>query len=284
MTCETKWALRYQHRIVPNVTSDILLGGTLIHAAIAHYYAEKLINAGSPPPTWWTGESLREVLAREGAGHPYLIRSALEVYQAYGARWQDEPITPIAVEEEFEATVGELDPNGQDETLNTEAITCKVDLLARRNLTNDLVVIDHKTKFSDFKTGKLPVWDQATNEFTISWQAIINLLILRARFPHEKVIGFSVNRVTRRTPYEFDRSPCLEIGTLMYRRSGGIVRAAVRREREIQAKMGRGELPDLSPWMCVQGKYNRCDYVGLCSTHASGEAELIVDQHFKRLA
>lgn len=280
--CDRKWVLRYRKRIEPTAEPEFRMGGTLIHDAVAHRYAERMIERELGTPSWWTGDSVDEVLSKAGSGYPHLAQTAREVYDAYPAYWWDlaqEKWDPIAVEEEFRATVGELDPGGQDKTLDDEVVTCRSDLVVRDPDSGCLWVVDHKTKSGEWRNnGRLPAWNP-DGEYAVSWQACINLLILRQRYPNDTVRGFIVNRITRRPPFDFDRH-VLTISPRVYANVPRVIRDCVARERMIDGMLTAGETPMPAYWECY-GRFGTCDYRKLCNAASVDEMNVLYEAHYR---
>lgn len=281
--CGVRWRFRYRDRVIPRFEPDFRLGGTLIHDSLAHRYAERMMAAGGTAPSWWDGRSIQDVLDESGAGHPELIRNALEAYEVYPRHWWEangglrEDWIPIAVEEEFKARVGDLDPEGLDGIYDDEVVTCRSDLVVRSKRTGALIIVDHKTKSPDYKTGKLPTWNP-NGEYRVSWQAALNLLIVRLTFPGDIVAGFVVNRVTRRAPWDFDRH-LLRISPRMYARTPKVIRHQVAVERSYDALLAEGRSPEPAYWNCYT-RFGPCDYIDICDAATDEDARAIIDQHF----
>lgn len=286
--CPRKWMLRYRKRLRPIAEPPFRMGGTLIHDAVAYHYAERLIAAGKyDTPSWWTGESLDDVLVKAGAGHPDLIQIAKEVYDAYPRYWEDVaalnsgvPWEPVAVEEEWRATVGQIDPGGDDTSLDDEVVTCRTDLVARDVHTGDIIIVDHKTKsggWGESGRNRLPVW-KSDGEYAISWQALLNLYIIRLNFPNETVRCFTINRIKRQPPYDFDRHT-LDISPRVYAAVPRTVRAMVAKEREVDGMIAAGAPPVPHLWSCF-GRYGACDYLDLCNATDNDAMNAIANADF----
>ena len=277
--CARQWVFRYRRRIVSKDEPDWRLCGTVIHDAVAYRYSERMHDMGHEWPSWWTGETLDEVIGKSGSGKPHIIQTAREVADAYPEYWWAsgaETWEPIAVEEEFQATVGELDPDADDKTLDDEVVTCGTDLVVR-DVKGDLWAVDHKTKSLDWRTKRMAEWDP-DGAFALSWQAYINLHILRKRYPHDTVRGFIVNRISRQKPYGFDRYvlPCSD---MVYTTVPRVIRAQVAEELRIDGMLRAGEAPVPSYWHC-DTKFGPCDYRRLCNADSAAEANAIRAIHY----
>lgn len=285
--CPRKWYYRYARNLRPLDEPEWRLGGTLIHTAVAYVYAELLIEQSGRAPLWWTGQPLAEALAEVGAGYPQLIRDAEQMYHDYKKYWViDRNETAvwevISVEDEYSASIGELDPGGPDASLDAERVTCKPDLVVRNRIDGLVYVPDHKSKSADFmprNKGKLPEW-HSNNEFAISWQANVNLHIVRKRLSERglTVADFLINRMTRKPPFDFDRNT-LHISPRVYAAVPRVLRNQVAMERQHRATIAAGELPAPHYWECF-GKYGPCDYRGVCNSDTEGDEAAVIGMDF----
>jgi len=275
--CERLWALRSVHGVVAKYDPPTRLQGTLIHTCLAYHNAALM-----PVPPVWLGErTLGEALEIDGAGNPALIRVALDVYAAYRHQFSADTWLPLSVEEEYEATIGELDPGGPDPSLDAEIITCRTDLVMK---TNGMPwIVDHKATGGGWNgKERLETWKD-DGEYKLSWQVMTNLHILRTAKNQAKigglVRGFIIQRLKHRTPYDFDRHT-LTVPALAYADAPRAMRSYVAKERAIFAKLARGERPDPNFSMCV-GRYGNCDYHALCSSSSKEEQASVLATAFR---
>lgn len=113
--CEVHWYWKYWYKTEPvtdgkaNFYRDF---GTLVHTALAYHYARRMDRT----PQWLIDyPSLEEALEADSFGNETWLKRCDEIMTGY-RRWYAEDIwTPVYVEEEFEATIGQLDPDGIDE-------------------------------------------------------------------------------------------------------------------------------------------------------------------------
>lgn len=284
--CPTKYKLRYIDGIREASDSPWRMGGTLHHNAIAHRYAERLMEQGGEAPDWWRGESIDEHLDRTGKGWPKLVTLAREMYDAYPAYWWQhnskfEPWDIISVEKEYYARVADIDPDYEGcsdpagpmgEAIDNEIISCGTDLLVRNRDSGLLYIVDHKSKapFDPYaKRQGLTSWERDSEQYVLSWQGIINLHIIRHNFPDEIIGGFMVNRFTRSPPWEFDRHP-VSIPQNAMGASRMTIRHAVSKELALEAACREGRDVPQYFWSC-HGKFGLCDYAPLCSAPSSEE-------------
>jgi len=288
--CEKKWWLRYNHHLLETKDKKWRLSGTLIHQAVAWHYAEKMIE----PPDWYreargSNRGLVSLLNELGAGNPADIRNAVSCLEAYKTYWArhpgGDPWIPKYIEHEFEARVGDLDPKGKDEVidfawkdrqgklhyekrrLNNEIVTCRVDLVVDVG-NGSLFVVDHKSQ--------RPLWSKKTlaqlkddGEFTIHWQALFNLHVVRLSLPH--VMGFIIQRINRDAPWDVDRH-ALHIPKRMYEKTPAVIRRLVRRELQLGTEIAEGIPATPSPWACMT-RYGACDYRNLCAADTQSEVD-----------
>lgn len=281
--CERKWFLRYVHNLRPVDEPEFRLLGTLQHDAIAYHYAQRMINESGKTPTWWTGKTLDEILEEAGRGAPHLVDAAKTCGDAYADHWQGEDWEPLAVEEEFKATIGELDPGGGDDrSLDSEIVTCRSDLVVRVKSSGMVFIVDHKTKGGGWGTTgahRLPKWKDG-GEYQISWQAMINLYLVRLAYPNEVVRGFIINRVKRKPPFDFDRH-VLTISPRAYAAVPRVIRAQIAKEREVLGMVDADIAPRPSYWQCY-GRFGPCDYIDICSAKDEDEMNYFIQRDFIR--
>lgn len=248
--------------------------GTMLHSVLAYHYAEQM----ERKPQWFIDNpSMLDAIEQDAMGHPDWVRNALAFHAAYKLRWAGDPWVPLYCEEEFEATVGALDPEGEDEPeedieytdsdgekqvyhlprLNEEVVTCRPDLIIRHNEYN--WIIDHKSQGAARNgTDKLPVINDEYPDYTYYWQAMVNMHIVRQKLDVE---GFIFNRVKRDFPFDFARD-LFSMPDRMYVKVPKVIRSSVKRERVLMRQILAGKPPEPSPWEC-QGKW-QCPYVRLC--------------------
>lgn len=295
--CPRKWYLRYRQGIREAKDKKFRIGGTLHHDAIAYAYAERIIEQGKwPTPSWWTGEALDDILARHGEGWPVQVAFAREMYHAYRNYWWygsvPEPWEPVAVEEQFVATIGEIDPIDVDDPFADQIVTCGTDLVVRNTLTNQLWICDHKSKgfdpFNRSRTKRMEPWVRKSTgggdheQYAVHWQALVNLYLVRRAFPDEVVAGFIINRFTReKTPegkFLFDRHP-LHVSPRVYERAPSVLRYAVMQESRLDGIVAAGGQPEPHYWAC-HGKYGSCDYIGLCNADDEDAMNRVLTSQF----
>ncbi|APU88856.1 conserved hypothetical protein [Virus Rctr197k] len=290
------WWLKYDQRWEALQDKPFRLRGTLIHLCLQYHYASKM----AQPPSWFFERDLDTALDQDGAGYPSDVLKAKELLFAYQREYLQEPWTPYAVEEEFQATVGELDPGGPDSSLDDEIVTCRPDLLAVEHdpLTREpfLWVYDYKTsgknwEFADGRwimRGGLERWKD-DGPYALHWQVLINLLILRAktnavRLSHLPVRGFVIQRMTREPDrglkYHFDRHT-LKVPAGPYQQAPRAIRACVARERAIRDGVEKGLAPAPSFWAC-NTKFGPCDFRDVCLGPTPEERQKILHERYAR--
>lgn len=262
--------------LVTKFDPPLRLQGTLIHTCLAFHNASLM----TEPPEWFKARTLADALDEDGEGHPDLIRAAKEIYEAYRLRHAGDTWRPVSVEQEYEATIGELDPGGPDPTLDSEVVTCRTDLVIEAN--GDVWIVDHKSTGGQAGKDRLAAWSEA--EWRLNWQVLMNLHILRApsnvkRLGGRTVKGFIIQRIKQRPPYDFDRHP-VSVPLLAYHAAPRVARKYVAEERSILAMLDRGETPTPNFAMC-QGRYGPCDYADLCAAGSKQEQQSIMNSSFR---
>ena len=267
--CEMQFALHYLMGVSPRVEPPWRMTGKLVHLALANYYGAKL---DAPPD--YVNIPLRDQLEAMAPDQPTEVETALQVLDAY-KRWSaGESWRPVYVEEEFRATLGELDPGGPNPELDNEVITCRSDLVVEQN--GELLIVDYKCSAGEWGHERLPRWSD-NNEYRIFWQGMINLHILRKRL-NKPVRGFVILRVKRKAPFDFDRN-LLQIPQLAYERVPRIAREFVRRELDLVRRVKAGERP-VQNFTACHSKYGACDYISLCSASSSAFQQQVLDLDF----
>ena len=292
--CPRKWYLRYRKGIRETKDKEFRIAGTLHHDAIAYAYAERIMSHGKyPTPSWWDGRSLESILAEHGQGWPVQVQLALEMYEAYQNHWWRSPVPepwePVAVEEEFQARLGDL---GIEGPLSEEVVTCGTDLIVRNLHTNQLWVCDHKSKgfdpFNRSRVERLEPWVRKSTgggdheQYTIHWQALVNLYLVRLAYPNEVVGGFIINRFSRKKTktghFLFDRHT-LHTSPRVYAHAPQVMRYAVQKELDLDGMVAAGGKPEPHYWAC-HGKYGCCDYIDLCNADDEDQMNDVLSSQF----
>jgi len=263
-TCERMWALRYYWYFRGNKDNEWRLGGSLIHTCYQYYYASLL----PVKPPWYFEKTLQERLAEQSLAMPEpkrseLVKMALTNLHYYMQVYSTdrEILRPLHIEEEFAATLGELDPGGPWPELDNDLVTCRPDLVYE--IGPWIWILDYKSHGRSRvnpKTGRLTRWKE-DGEYAINWQVLINLLILRKRLG-PRVRGFVIQRTTRQEPYDFDRTP-LTIPQIPYEEAARTARELVRHEYQVMSKIEQGERPSARYHACY-GRFGPCDYRYAC--------------------
>lgn len=274
--CDRKFALKYIAGMRTIHEPPYRLVGTLIHECLAHHYAGKL----EIPPNWYKPGSLEESLQRQGAAQPEQVQTAREVYAYYRSHMASESLTPLFVEEEFSATIGELDPlpEGVEDPLKNERVTCRTDLVCKVN--GKVYVLDHKCSAGGWGKDRLDRW-QEDGEYKMSFQAMMNLHILSHRLPelgHPAPTGFIVQRIKRKAPFDVDRN-IIKLSPLAMEDAPRTARHLVSRELEIRNLVKIGQKPAPNFAQCW-GRYGKCDYHAVCSANSAAEKNMLLNGNF----
>lgn len=275
-TCERMWFWRYWRniRLAKSQDTKWRREGSMFHACFQYWYASQMAS----PPAWYHPDGLYPHLLQLAEGlypgdrEESLARIA-QGFTRYREYYEEDAATfkVVAIEEEYEATVGELDPGGPDETLDDEVVTCRPDLIYERP-DGTLTCLDFKTigrSGINHKTGRLPRWSR-DGEWSLALQVLLNLKILRLRLGASRVREFEIQRMTRQPPWDFDRN-ALTIPQLEYQNFGRSIREYVRREREIVARAEAGIEP--YAFYACQGRYGACDYRKVCTTRTQEDRD-----------
>ena len=252
---------------------DFQLRGTLIHLALAYYYGSKL----NPRPKWFEERDLFSALDERGRGCPDGIQCAKENLELYMQAYANDVWKPLHVEEEFAATLGELDPGGPFPEIDDEIVTCRPDLVVEAG--GSAWVVDYKTAGKVWRRdGKLDRWKD-DGAFALDWQVLVNLTIVRKRLARP-VKGFVVERLKREAPYDFDRH-VLRIPGWAYEQTPRELRLAVKSEIDIVDALNKGILPSPSFHLCY-GRYGPCDYRPICQSDSREQALRVMNTEYVR--
>jgi hypothetical protein len=260
--CPRYWWLRYGQnvrRVGGQSEKPYLLVGTLVHLRLAYYYAAKMETVPEPFCT----VPLEEAVLDIATGHPDLIDQSKGIFDAYVKLDGYSTWIPTHVEQEFTATLKQLDPDGPDHTLNDEVVTCRTDLIVQNQ--GKLWIVDHKTVGGGWSKS-LPRWIQENNDYAIPWQAMVYLHVVRQELP---IAGLIINRLRRVEPYDFDRH-VLEIPPMAYVQAPRAMREAIRLETEITFNAQQGVMPVPNLAACYK-RYGQCDYIRVCAAQTKEE-------------
>lgn len=290
-TCDRMWALRYYWYFRPRKENPWRLGGTLIHTCMEYFYARIMERQGRCPPEWYFKQTLLDRLHDQVrmSDAPHIQREALVAMaianlQQYASIYENDQklLRPLYIEEEFSATLGELDPGGPWPELDNEIVTVRSDLVyeTERGYISVMDYKSHGRSKVNPKTGRLRQWNMETNEYALNFQVLMNLHVLRARFG-SRVREFVIQRSTRQEPYDFDR-PVLIIPQEAYREAPRTMRELVKHEHEVMQRITAGEKPSPRFHACY-GKYGPCDYRSVCLAPNKDEAYKRLYRDFEQL-
>lgn len=248
--------------------------GTLVHELLAFHYAAKC----DTPPSWYVGKELwtpEQQIDAIGAREQVAQRTtALDVFHYYKSQTVGEPWQPLYVEQEFSATLGELDPGGPFPELDGEVVTCRSDLVVRIN--GETVIVDHKCLSGEFGRDRLP--DLAlSNEYSRSLQVQTNLALVslhERRLGRPPATGFMIQRIKRKQPFDLRRDPIdVPVGAL--EETGRVLRHLVRQELVLieQFKIDHASVVP-NPSQCAT-KYGLCDYGSICNATRADRPDVI---------
>lgn len=289
--CERLGSLRYGLRARRKSSTPWQIIGTLVHTCLAYHYAALL----KDPPEWYRKVSIHDALTSAAEGQLDQVEKAKQVYLGWYQRYAaaGDPWTPVTVEQEYAAKIGELDPDGPFPELNDVVVTCKTDLIFESN--NFLEYADHKCSGGNRSNGKLEAWKD-DGEYRLTGQFFQNLHIIRNHYEKEGryVLGARVQRLKRELPFDFDRPPRLRMPLQAYQIAARGIRMKAKRRLDVRKKLiDKGYvLPDISGnaapiaidegWReqvirvltdatidanfdACFGRYGPCDYADLCA-------------------
>lgn len=295
--CPRKWYMRYVKHCTRKGEPEFRLMGTLIHSALANYYAAMLPE--EQQPDWFKEMPLYHRLTQEAGGKIALADRAFETGEQY-IEWTKKKKCdwiPYSVENEYQATLGELDPDGEDApgfelefrtpsgepsrmifpTLNEEVVTCRTDLIVTKKTNNTMWVVDHKSKTPEYHEEKFGKWND-NGEFALDWQVLVNLMVIRARgIP---VRGFIVQRVKRDGEFDADRHP-VPVPVKAYEGAPGLARHQIKVERQHYRNLAQGISPVANYFNCY-GRWGECDYRPICRADNAEDQARIINTLYNR--
>lgn len=314
--CSRQWALRYYWYYRPVGDKPYRLWGTLLHTCYEYFYAAMMPD----PPEWFRKTALIDRLREQASVIAEPVRSQLlnmtaDNFTAYRLRYADDHLLmePVYIEEEFAATLEEIDPISEDEvrdeigrtkaavfrvsgletraleagarveaeyralkSLDREIVTCRPDLIWRLKKNRTQWIRDYKSlgrSRVNYRTGALFRWTsddgEESGEFSVNWQVLLNLKIVRARLGLGNIRGFDIQRVTRQPPYDFDRNT-LTIPGDAYKHAGRVARELVAHENRVTLQIESGQKPAYRPSEC-QTQFGLCDYIHVCKAPSQHE-------------
>jgi hypothetical protein len=284
MSCEVKWfwsAFMGYEKAGGNFYMDF---GTLGHTGLSYHYGNQLENK----PRWLLDNPNVDVsMEIDSKGEAKWLKQAKDMIAAYKNHYANDAWKPVHVEEEFTATVGELDPDGEDEpaigpleftdifgqkrslqrpSLNEEVVSCRPDMVAFDG--RSYVIVDHKVQGGGQKSNRdrLPIISEQYPDYRYMWQAMVYMTIMRRYLPVEY---FYLNRIKRDVPFDFSRDR-VELYQRPMRKIPGAIREAVRKRRNLMVKAA------LHPDKLVPhfGACSHCDFTRLCYTDTAEERNL----------
>ena len=279
-----RWNLGLKPREEPIYFTE----GTVAHIALAYYRANQMHLRGMKVPDWFYERTMLDCLHEAGRGKPDTIRLGLSILNAYAQYYEgNDPWEPIAIEEEFFATLGEIrrliNPYAPPQPDDAERFSARIDLLVRYN--GFLWATDYKT--TKGQHGKLGPFNYE-GEHTLSFQFLVQTAILRARFGAE-FRGVIVERIFKSEPHDFGRTP-VPIHAQMFRDLPDTLAMCAQRERELeqlrtQAAASGADmnfwLPPGAFWACYAGG-RACDYKALCVSETLAQRnETVVREYLK---
>ena len=188
----------------------------------------------------------------------------MEVFRYYRNTHADQGWDPVVVEEEIEATLGELkvafyghnpDPRPSDST----RITARIDLLARAN--GNLVLVDYKTVGKSWGSSpKIAKWKD-DGEYGLAQQQMIQRHLVALRFGKPQAVV--IERVKRVFPLDHDANP-IAMPALAYEEVLGTLREAQLIKLENLTRIQAGEKVTAHYGPACYGRYGPCDYFDFC--------------------
>lgn len=284
---EVMYALRYWRGLRMRYDKVYRLEGTLFHISAGTIAAEQMVKGGRPPPPWFTEKkpdgspvTLLDRLEEAGVGFPEEVRNALDFADYYRAATIGERFEVIAPERELSVELGwlpEIAAEAKRRGLDKEIVTTRPDWIGLEN--GLLYGIDYKST-RNTRGPELPAWRSADNEYELSPQMIFQERALRLAYGAENVGGVLIRRLKKNRPFFYDTQP-LNLPAHMHETVAWQILNLVDRERDLRARLARGEKPASCLGLKCQHQYGACDYVNVCKSRGA-TLKLVVATEFKR--
>lgn len=114
--CEVRWHWAHWAKLQSTRGNFYMDYGTLVHTCLAYHYAEKMARK----PKWFLEQpNVEDQMVKDAEGNPAWLRSVADLMEAYKRHYDSDPWNPLYNEEEFEATIEDIDPDGEDEPAAT---------------------------------------------------------------------------------------------------------------------------------------------------------------------
>lgn len=269
--CNRYYGLKYVEGFTPIVEPPHRLIGTVIHTLLAYKYAEQL----SVKPDWCSIPVQDAILQLVPNRTSALLDNAIKCFETYEGYFQGEALEPVSIEEQYGATVKEIDPDsGMWPELDDIVVTCRTDFVFRSNATAR--IIDIKCSAGNDQTQRLETWNP-DGEYALNLQVFMNLLIVRLRLK-EIVDGFFVRRIKRKRPFDFDTQEC-NSNTVAYEDARLAIRYMVREKVLADEAIALGMKPQPNFAACY-GRFGPCDFAPLCRARTRIEQADILEKHY----
>lgn len=281
--CQVQWDLRYRRGIRISREPPWRLSGSLWHLYNAYWWAERM----DVKPEWWAPDGLEEEEHVIAKGRDEEVSKSRAMFDAFILQAKTYDWTPVGVEIEVFATLGEIfKAAGQDlpeqwEIYRNEIVTAREDLVAIGGKSTRGLVCDYKSKGA--RGPRLGEFKES--EFSLDWQIMVGLTISRVHFQREGLsIGpFLILHGKREPPYHF-RRVIVKPPTLPYQNIPTLLGFAIQREHEIMARKAEG-LPVLQDGIihgaCGSGAW-ACDYVDICAVNTIADRKARIERSFEQ--
>lgn len=281
--CERAWWFSWGRRLEPRDRQRALVEGSAVHLALAYWWAERM----EQPPAWLHETPLEAAMAKEVVGMQDAADLAYRARDAYARRYANDVWTPVAVEREFSATIAELRKSTwghfiEHPATDSESVSARIDLLVSVN--GKLWAVDHKTTKGGDSSGRLARWNPH-GEWAISFQFLLQTLILRARFGAD-FGGVVVQRIRTTEPFDMDRNVVLLPPQVLADGPQTVEKQVAHEQRlaaQVRENISLGVdmdswLPPGNFWSCWS--WGRpCEYRLLCTAEPSERAAVVASEY-----
>lgn len=110
--CEVRYYWGHHAKLSPIGGNFYMDFGTLVHTGMAYHYAAYM----DRKPDWFKEHpDVQSAMEEDSLGNSHWLQTANEIMVDYKRRMTGSPWVPLYNEEEFEARLGDVDPDGLDE-------------------------------------------------------------------------------------------------------------------------------------------------------------------------
>jgi len=318
LQCKRKMALRYEFGLIPKIGTESpwLTAGTVVHRALAYYWANQMDN----PPSWHQPDprALEAELLKLAPTNPDLVRDSLTImfeYERYYATGgvlpatsrrrqtrQDREWKVFSVEEVYSCTIDDIDPPNDidrqvalglrlppttlEMAMGKFKVTIRPDIVVSPFARPDrLILVDHKTEGDDwtggYKKTKMKVWE-GDDKYSTHFQFFMYLHVLQFIFGKDRVQRQPVvQRVRRTSPFQMHRHEVLTDARRLFDGVPAVMRKAAAESVIATQQAQKTIFIDSSSLPCYAPF--PCQFIPICESPDDATAAAIIAGRFCRV-